>query len=338
MIRDKFPHPKNIASIFGIDDAILAAVTIGSSLLGKGSADKQLGQQQSIADKQNQIAQEQLDLARELAKRGIATQKDSHGNVTYYDQDTNTWTTVLSPTQQALQNVSDRQQLNSTAFETPFDQNQRLSDAIARSKTGSTAESARFSLEDSMRRPVSGNDISGILRNDRASAVNKGFDSVSSALTTQALRSGASGMGDLGGALAKQRSQAIASTMGSPQIEGMQLADQLSQNRIANKYNTFSGLDNASRYTGTSGYSPVTVGTSADSSMQNARTAANSATKDAGSLIGSAGGILGNIKTPDYSSLGNLLGPTLLKTAGDIASSIAANRTASKKSNITVER
>lgn len=331
--------------VMGWDDAIMGGLGVANALIGNSAAKKAAEAQARTAAEQSLIAREQQDLAAELARRGVATQIDGNGNVTAYDKATNTWKTVLSPTQQAIQNTSDRESLYKYTVDAPLSRVENIADAIARSKGRGTADMARLQLEDSMRGGYSGMDLGGILRTDRTAAVNKGFDDVSSALTTQALRSGASGGGALAGALAKQRSQAIASTMGSPMIEGLQLAESLNQNKINQRYNTYAGTSSVAGGAPQLNLGAAGIGAGTVASQTAARNASQNALANAGTLMGNAGTLLGNIQAPFTTASSQQLIADLMKTfqgvggTGGIIDALTRKRTGAtgKLGNITVD-
>ncbi len=327
--------PVTISALIGGGTSLL------QGLMGNSAAKKQAKEQQRNNMQMEAIAREQQELAELLAERGVATQIDANGNVTAYDKATNTWKTVLSPTQQAMQNLSDREQINQLKVDAPVNRVEGLVNAIARSKAGGTADAARMQLEDQMRGGYNGQDLGSILALNRTRAVNQGFDNVSSALTQQALRSGAAGGGALAGALAKQRSQAIASTMGNPQIEGMQLAESMNQSKMGSLYNNWQGANAMASGGGGGTFNPVPIATNASAAAAGARTGANGALTGAGSLLNSAGSLLNARDVPDYNTnaplmtaFANLFGAG--GTGNDVLTRALSGR--KKLGDITVER
>lgn len=302
-----------------MDPLTIAALgtTALSTIFGMGEQSKQRKLQKQMMDNQMQIAREQQQLAEEMAKRGIATQIDANGNVTAYNQATNTWQTILSPTQQRIQDLSDQEQINQLTTDAPMGRIENILNATRRSREGVAADGALASLTDTLANPIRGGDLASQLRLDRTRAVNQGFDNVSSALTTQALRSGATGGSALLDQLARQRSQAIASTMGSPDIEGLQLASQLNSNNAQNGLNIYNVL--ASRASGApiQTFNPTSVGANANAALSGSRNAAAGALNSQAGALNSAAGIYGNTTLPDYTkgglsdvfaSISNLLG------------------------------
>lgn len=278
-----------------------------SSILGYSDQKKQQKQLQNTQNQQLQIAREQQQLAEEMARRGIATQIDANGNVTAYDQATNTWKTVLSPTQQAIQDLSDQETINQYQTDAPMNRIEAILNATRRSKEGVAANGALASFTDTLANPVRGSDLASQLRLDRTNAVNQGFDQVSSQLGTQALRSGAAGGGAIAAQLAKQRSQAIAQTMGSPEIEGMQLAQDVNNSRsgaAGNIYNILAGrASNAPIQT----FNPSGVATGANSALAGARSNATGSLGNSANINANAANIIGNAPIVGGSGLSEML-------------------------------
>ncbi len=290
------------------------ATTLYGAVAGNKANKKALSQQEQQYQTQLQIQKEQQAIAREMMQLGIATQIDARGNVTAYDKATNTWKTVLAPTQQRIQNLSDREQIQQLNIDAPVNRAESLINAIARQREGSTANTALAQLQNQLARPTSGSAIASSLRRSREDAVNKGFDSVSSAALTQALRSGGSA-GAITSSLAKARSQAIASTMGSPDIEGLQLAEDINANKLASLGNLYNAL--AARASGGGGatFNPVSIASNADAATAAAMQRQQNTATLAGQLFGSSGNAVRGI--PDYAggsdaalfgSLTNLIG------------------------------
>lgn len=271
-----------------IPAAITGGASIISGILGNSAQKRAAQDQQANNNAQLAIMREQMDMARELQKQGLATQVDANGNMTFYDKATNTWKTVLSPTQQKIQDLSDGEKINQLQIDAPVSRAEKLTQAIARQKMGGNADMARLGNVDAMRGKYDGNAIGAVLGTDRERAINEGFDKTRADLATQALRSGASGFGSLAGALSKQRAQAIAQTRGSPIIEGIEKAAGLNSNAINDSTSNYDSLFN--QFTGGGFGSPNLPSPAGDlaSSIANAQRVAAAAGTAGGSLFGSA--------------------------------------------------
>jgi hypothetical protein len=300
---------------FPIGAALMAGSTLLGGIMGNSAQKKQLKAQEQQAANELAIQKEQLALQKELQRRGIATQVDANGNVTSYDEASNSWKTVLSPTQQRLQTLSDAEQIAQLTTDAPMSRLESIVNATRRSKEGTTADGIRASLSDSLVNPVRGSDLASSLRLSREKAVNQGFDDVSRSIGTQALRSGASGGSALAASLAKQRAQAIAQTIGNPDIEGMQAAAEMNSNKrseLGNLYNVM-----ASRASGApvGSFSPTGTAVNASSALAAARGLAGQSSGQAGNLLAQAGqttrttpDYVGNSSAPLMASISSLLG------------------------------
>ena len=183
-----------------------------------------------------------------------------------------------------------------------------LTNARRRSMEGGIADSLAMQVQDriSGRTGVTGSQLESALRRARTTAVNQGFDQVGNALATQALRSGAAGTEKLGGSLAKARAQAIAQTMGVPEIEGRQLASDINATELGNNINNYAAF--ASRAAGSPGFafSPTSAGSQLSQALASSRNAAATGGSQSGSLLGSAGSIYSNLRLPDYKGQTNI--------------------------------
>lgn len=282
--------------------------TLLSSILGASAQKKQLRMQREQFEFAKQQAQAQLELARDAARMGKATQIDAAGNLTVYDEASNTWKTVLSADQQGLLDASERESLMQLTRDASLSRGER--ETAARDRTGAreTAGAVKSQIDDQVagRSGYNAGDIESSLRLSRERAVSQGFDDVSNTLSTQAMRSGAGNLDQIGGALARARAQAIAQQMGDPRTEAMAQAQQLNQARMggnAQLYNMFN----------TTGNNPNAVApgvnTGVDnSSLTSARSAAASGIGQAGALTGNAAGIFNSARPVMDNTWGELFG------------------------------
>lgn len=288
--------------------------TVFGALSGNSAAKKTQKLAEQQAAQQNAIAQQQQQLAEEMARRGIATQIDANGNVTAYDQATNTWKSVLAPTQQKIQNLSDAEQINQLQTDAPVNRIQSLADAIRRQKESGTANTLLGQYDAQLSHPqYNGQSLANSLSLSRQKAVSQGFDETSNALATQALRSGAGGMGVLGGALAKQKAQAIAQTMGTPDIEGAQLADSMNSARtgdLLSQYNTMAGRAAATPQVS---FNPSGVGAALTAALAGSKNTGVNALSGQSSLLNSAAS---NLKLPPTDTTGSSLATSIQDILG----------------------
>lgn len=93
---------------------------------------------------------------------------------------------------------------------------------------------------------VDGGQLGSQLRVDRTRAVNAGYDDAERAARTMQLRTGSSAVGDALADLARSRVSAQAQ-IGSPEIEGMQLAEDINSKRSAENFSRYQGFGNEAR-------------------------------------------------------------------------------------------
>jgi len=281
-----------------------AGSTLISTILGNNAAKKQQNLAEQQLAQQQALSQQQQNLAEKMAQLGLATTVDGNGNITAYDPATNTWRTILAPEQQALQNLSDQELKQALSIDAPVNRTENLINAIRRSREGSTADGMLLGIQDQLKgtTAVRGADLASSLRLSREKAVNDGFDTISNNLGTQALRSGITSGGALAGALAKQRSQTLAQTMGNPDLEGIQLADEINQSRTGNSFNLYNAMAGRAAGAPIQSFNPVGISQQLTNSLNTSRSAAQLGAGGAGSLYNSASSILKGNTLPDYAS------------------------------------
>jgi len=288
--------------------AISAGAGILSSIFGASSQRAQLRQQREQFEFQRQQAQAQLELAREAARMGRASQMDAAGNLTVYDEATNSWKTVLSADQQMLLDASERESLMQLTRDASLSRGERETAARDRVGARETAGAVKSQIDDQIagRSGYNAGDIESSLRLSRERAVSQGFDDVSNTLSTQAMRSGSSNLNQIGSALARARAQAIAQQMGDPNTEAMGMAQQLNQARMggnAQLYNMFNTTGNNPNAVAPGVNTGVDV-----SSLNAARQAAANGYGMAGSLTNSAANINNQARAPMNNTWGELFG------------------------------
>lgn len=288
---------------------------IGSIFSGFGAASaakKQLALQTEEYHTQKALATRQQMLAEQLANQGVATRTDGAGNITYYDHASNSWRTMLSPQQQAMQQQSDKEQLNRVGVDATAARNQRIAATDVRGREGQTAAGLAGQLQDQLtgRGAVDANKTASELALSRRGAISQGLNDYQTELGSQALRSGASGLDRVGSAMAIARARAVAEGMGNPQLEGDQYArstNEAKTSQLGGLYNGFasraSNIDNAS-------FSPAGLvgdlrGTQSEAASNATQALSGSALADA-----NAARVLGTAPKPNY-QLGNTLGPLI---------------------------
>ena len=295
---------------------ISAGSGILSSIFGSGAQKKQLKLQREQFEFQKQQAQAQLELAKEAARLGKATQTDAAGNITMYDEATNSWRTILSADQQSLLDANERESLTQLTRDAGLARGERETAARGRVGAGETAGALKSQIDDQIagRSGYNAGDIESSLRLSRERAVSQGFDDVSNALSTKALRSGSSNLDQIGGALARARSQAIAQQMGDPRTEALAQAESLNQARMGTNANLFNMFNTTATNPGA--IAPNTQTGVDTAGLNAARAAAAGGISQAGGLTGSAAAMRNQAVVPAmdntwgelFAGIGNLAG------------------------------
>jgi hypothetical protein len=220
--------------------AAIAAI-IGSALAAKQQSDANK-QQQGLANASSFLGAQELALAREAQRQGTASKIDAQGNVVFYDPSTNAWRTQLSATGQRMQDASDRESYSRLTDDQTMGRQGRIDNYGRRQQEGQYADAEMRQLMDdqSAGGRYSPEAIAAELRLSRQGAVNEGFDQVANLYGTQMARSnGASGDASTLMRLAKARSGAMATTMGTPNIEAMQMAEGINNDRANGQMNRY---------------------------------------------------------------------------------------------------
>lgn len=303
-----------------------AAISGGAKLVGGVLgflSDKKAQKQQALeAQRQHLISLEQLRLSERMIDLGLATQIDAQGNITTYDEDTNTWRVIPTERQAQLMQAADDEILRSFNVDAPIARGELLRNSARRAREGSVADGMLKQVGDANSNQVSGNQLASSLRSARTAAVNAQFDDVGNAMSTQALRSGANGAGAMS-QLARARAKAMAEGMGNPEIEGMQLADDVNASRLSNRINNYSAM--ATRASNADGFSPGTssVAPTLAGALSNARQGANASFAQAGGMMANAGR---PIQQPGTYNPAPLIG-ALGNAGADLFSALMSSRT-----------
>jgi hypothetical protein len=266
-------------------DTISTILSVANTFTNKSNADTKVTNSQAAWQQQQALQQKQLDIADQMMKMGMATTVDANGNITFYDTKTNTWRSVLSPSQQELNDLGIRESKQQLAIDAPVQRIENLVNATRRSREGQTAGVLKAQVDDQLRTGgYSPTRLASSLRLSRENAVNKGFDDIGSAVITQALRSGAKG-GAITDALAKARSREIASTMGNPDLEGSQLADSMDASKLTSLSDVYQMFAGRASNNPQVSYNPTNIGASLSAALQNQRSAQALGLSNAGSII-----------------------------------------------------
>lgn len=202
-------------------------------------AKKQYKLDKKMTDRQIEISKYIEGLAKQLMGRDFSF-TDPFGGGVEFDEATGKYITKLSPEKKAIQEASFKEELDRMIKDNSI-RRRGLSDFERMRQKSSTRADRALSDIDAARLgigDVSADAIGGQLRADRTRAINAGFDDAERAASTLQLRTGSSALGDALGSLARDRARAQ-SEIGSPEIEGLQIAEGINTGREANRYNAY---------------------------------------------------------------------------------------------------
>jgi hypothetical protein len=218
---------------------------------------KQLKRDQALTDRQVDISKYIDELAREIVSKN-PNFTDAYGAGAVYDPATGTYKTTLNPQEKSIQDASYAEELKR------YIQDQ----AIRRSGLTDFEDMRKRSVDETtnaladinaFKRGVNRVDPAAIasqLRADRTGAVNAGYDDAARAAQTLQLRTGNSAIGDALSQLARDRGRAIATTVGSPEVEALGMADQLNTGREKNLFDIYGMFGNEGRSFYDANYAP----------------------------------------------------------------------------------
>jgi hypothetical protein len=213
---------------------------LGANAAAKRDKEEQRGYASRIGNNVNDINAYVADLMR--MQPGI---NGADGSSISYNPATGQWENKLSGREQTLQGANDQEALARDTID-QFIRRQGMVDAErirgdAATRAGSAADGV-----DAFQRGVGTVDptaVGRMMEVDRTSAVNAGYDDVQRGLNRISLRSGADGTA-AATALARNRSNDIARTRGSPALEGLSFAQGFNNtegNTRMNNYGAFAG-------------------------------------------------------------------------------------------------
>jgi hypothetical protein len=290
-------------------------ITLGTSLLSAGTSlygaitgnnarKKELALAQQQFDAQQNLAQEQAALARELQKQGLATQVDAMGNVTFYDKATNTWKSVLAPRQQRIQDAGDTETIRSLTEDAAAQRAQRGANADRRNEESGVASSL---LQQIKQRIASGGQynadtIAANTRLENRGNVQTAFDQAENTAARMNMRTGATGNAGQIARLAQARAQSLAAANPGTYLSSLEAAQSLNQNDqngLANRYNMMatraSSIDNAT-------INPQNPGSSLSSALAAARAGGTQGTAAQINGLNAAGNTMRSAQAPNYAA------------------------------------
>lgn len=246
---------------------VAAAISAGSSLLG--------GILGMGADKKAQkLAKEQLKTDRGLARRQVEISKyieqyakqaagmsgdttDIYGSKTWLNPATGKYEIIMGDVPRGIQDASDIEEKQRFTVDQAIRARGLQDFENMRSRSVGDATQARERMQNFDRGigKVDAGQMGSQLRADRTRAVNAGYDDAERAASKLQLRTGSSAVGDALANLARDRVRAQAS-IGSPEIEGMQLAEGINAQREQNNFGRYSMFGNEGRQFYDAAYQP----------------------------------------------------------------------------------
>lgn len=289
------------------------------------------------ADKKtNKLSKEQLKIDRDLANRQIDISKyieeyarkvaglsgditDPQGNRTFYNPATGQYETQLGAVPRQVQDASDREELARYTQDQAI-RRQGLND-FERMRQRSVGE-AGTALQDvlAFKRGVGRVDperIGSQLRMDRTQAVNAGYDDAARAAQTLQMRTGSSAVGDALTALARNRVRDTAN-IGSPEIEALQMSDELNNNRQGRLLDIYKLFGDEGRGFYDTAYAPSTHADKAEARLADRMKFDLSKYDLAMGGAGSAAATIGNAQSRGQLGFQNFMGNRVVNPTGKL--------------------
>lgn len=234
---------------------VLAAVAAGTGLLSSIFGNKaakqtnqinaqQLANEKRTTDQQIKISDYLQSLTKELMAKG-STQVDPYGGTTGYDPATGTYRTSLGHVPQNIQNASDAEELSRFTIDQEL-RRRGLQDAEGIRAAAAGETGGALTDLNNFRRGIGAVDpvaLAARMRLDRQGAINAGYDDAARAAQTMGLRTGSSAISDALTAIARDRVRAQAQ-IGDPEVEAIQLAENINSNRANNLLSRYDVLSN----------------------------------------------------------------------------------------------
>lgn len=243
-----------------IFNAVLGVGSAISGLIGGKKKNKQAKQdyalQKQLTDKQVEYGDYIQSLSKDLQSRNFNL-ADPSGGTSGFDPVSNTYKTTLGPQQRQIQDASYNEELARNTIDQAI-RRQGMQDVEGRRQFASgDANAARTNLLDfqSGIGQVDGTQIGNQLRTDREAAINAGYDDAARAATTLGLRTGSSSVESALRGIARSRAQDRLQ-IGSPSIEGMQIAEGINRNRLNDRGSMYGLFTNQANQIVDSGFNP----------------------------------------------------------------------------------
>lgn len=290
-------------AIEAIAQAAPSVLNLLGGLFGLGAdkaknkrADAELAIQRDLANQQIDLSRYIQGLSEQLMARG-STQVDPYGGTTGYDAATGTYRSTLGAIPAELQALSDAEERARLTTDQATRRAGILDSEMLRRQAVDQSSATNTDINN-FRQGIGRVDPSAIaaqLRTDRTRAVNAGYDDAARAAQTMQVRTGNSAIGSALERLARDRVRAQ-SEIGSAEVEGLQLADQLNSARLGDKMSAYDSFTNQGRSYLDAGFTPAPYAAAADAKTADAMKfdlskyeVAQGGSSNAAATLGSAG-------------------------------------------------
>jgi hypothetical protein len=243
---------------------VAAAIGLGSSKKNK-AAEQQYQDQKAQAAKTNASSDYIMALARQLQAQG-GGYTDPTGGGARYDPVTGTWKSTLGAQPAAVQDASyDEELARNTVDQTRRREGLIDVERMRRQASGEQDTALRdLNLFKTGIGKVDAGSLASTMRTNRTGVINAGYDDAARAASTIGLRTGQSA-GDALSGIARNRSRDIATAIGDPETEALQLAEGINSNRLGEKVNLYNMFSGKAGNVYDAGFSPSTyAGDAAD--------------------------------------------------------------------------
>jgi hypothetical protein len=280
---------------------------------------QQLKSDQALTAQQVEMAKFIEGLAKQIVSHG-SNVSDTYGNQAYYDPEAGTYKTTLGGTQKTLQDASDSEELKRQVLDNAMRRGGLNDFERSRERSVGEANTALSSI-DAFRRGVGRvdpNQVASQLRADRTGAVNAGYDDAARAAQTLQLRTGSGSLTDAIANLGRDRARTLATTMGDPELEGQQYADQANQGREKQLFDVYSMFNNEGKSFYDNPFNPSTAADKADARLADTMKFDLSKYDLAMGGEGSAGATIGRAQGLGQSAFQNYMGNRVVNPTGKL--------------------
>lgn len=228
-------------------------------------ASEELALERSLANQQIDISKYIQDLSKQVVSRGSGITDPYSGQTSGYDPVTGTYKGALSEGQRAVQGASDQEELARNTVDQEM-RRRALQDAEKNRQLASGQVGPALTDLNLFKQGVGAvnpEQIASSLRLSRTGAVNAGYDDAARSASMLGARTGSSAVADALAGLGARRAQTIAQTAGTPDVEGLQTADEINKSRLGQKVGLYDLFNTNANKVYDSPFTPSTAGNDA---------------------------------------------------------------------------